>query len=100
MESFSIDILLYIFVFQGDSLRTPDFPRPRELKDLCDGVGLAALISYYCPDELHWTEIKISRVPSVQDSVYNLRLVQDFCARCLPASIFHLMPEDVTYLRE
>ncbi|XP_023310472.1 patronin isoform X3 [Anoplophora glabripennis] len=85
---------------EGDKLRAPDFPPLRELKDLCDGVGLAALISYYCPDELHWTEIRISSMPSLQDSLYNLRLVQDFCHRCLPSSIFHLMPEDVTYMRD
>ncbi|CAG9862690.1 unnamed protein product [Phyllotreta striolata] len=84
----------------GDRLKAPDFPEQRELKDLCDGVGLAALISYYCPDELSWTEIRISRVPSVQDSIYNIKLLEDFCLRCLPASIFHLMPEDVTYMRE
>uniref|UniRef100_V5I9Q3 Short spindle protein n=1 Tax=Anoplophora glabripennis TaxID=217634 RepID=V5I9Q3_ANOGL len=39
-------------------------------------------------------------MPSLQDSLYNLRLVQDFCHRCLPSSIFHLMPEDVTYMRD
>ncbi|KAJ8916210.1 hypothetical protein NQ315_016349 [Exocentrus adspersus] len=85
---------------EGDKLKVPDFPPVRELKDLCDGVGLAALISYYCPEELHWTEIRVSTLPSLQDSLYNLRLVQDFCYRCLPASIFHLMPEDITYMRD
>ncbi|KAG5885276.1 hypothetical protein JTB14_005815 [Gonioctena quinquepunctata] len=84
---------------EGDRLKVPEFPPLRELKDLGDGVGLAALIAYYCPDELHWTDIRISYVPSVQDSLYNLRLVQDFCTRCLPATIYHLMPEDVTYMR-
>ncbi|CAH1102596.1 unnamed protein product [Psylliodes chrysocephalus] len=84
----------------GDRLKVPDFPQQRELKDLCDGVGLAALISYYCHDELSWTDIRITCVPSVQDSIYNLKLLEDFCLRCLPASIFHLMPEDVTYMRE
>ncbi|XP_057665180.1 patronin isoform X35 [Diorhabda carinulata] len=85
---------------EGEKLKVPEFPKLRELKDLCDGVGLAALIAYYCPDELNWTDIRISHVPSVQDSIYNLQLVQDFCCRCLSASIFHLMPEDVTYMRE
>ncbi|CAG9771821.1 unnamed protein product [Ceutorhynchus assimilis] len=85
---------------EGDRLKPPDFPQCEDLKDLCDGVGLATLVAYYCPDELHWAEIRISAVPSVQDSVHNLRLVRDFCQRCLPASIFHLQPEDITYLRE
>ncbi|ERL87082.1 hypothetical protein D910_04483 [Dendroctonus ponderosae] len=84
----------------GDRLKPPDIPASREVKDLCDGVGIAALVSYYCPDELYWTEIRISSVPSVQDSVHNLRLVRDFCQRSLPASIFHLQPEDITYLRD
>ncbi|XP_030749576.1 patronin isoform X3 [Sitophilus oryzae] len=84
----------------GDRLKPPDFPTCRDLKDLCDGVGLAAIVAYYCPDELHWAEIRVSPVPSVQDSLHNLRLVRDFCQRCLPAFIFHLQPEDVTYLRE
>ncbi|XP_050505727.1 patronin isoform X1 [Diabrotica virgifera virgifera] len=84
----------------GDRLKVPEFSPLRDLKDLCDGVALAALISYYCPDELSWTDIRISRVPSVQDSIYNLQLLQDFCSRCLPSSIFHLMPEDITYMRE
>ncbi|XP_066144047.1 patronin-like isoform X5 [Euwallacea fornicatus] len=84
----------------GDRLKPPDFTQSHSLGNLCDGVGLAALVAYYCPDELHWTDIRISPVPSVQDSVNNLRLVRDFCARSLPASIFHLQPEDITYLRD
>ncbi|XP_076270911.1 calmodulin-regulated spectrin-associated protein patronin isoform X4 [Rhynchophorus ferrugineus] len=84
----------------GFRLKPPEFPNCRDLKDLCDGVGLAALVSYYCPDELHWAKIQISPVPSVQDSLHNLRLVRDFCQRCLPAFIFHLQVEDVAYLRE
>lgn len=89
-----------LILVQGDRVKPPDIPASREVKDLCDGVGIAALVSYYCPDELYWTEIRISAVPSVQDSVHNLRLVRDFCLRSLPAAIFHLQPEDITYLRE
>ncbi|KAL1491179.1 hypothetical protein ABEB36_011818 [Hypothenemus hampei] len=78
----------------------PSFPAYRDLKDLCDGVGVAALVSYYCPTELSWQDIRMGAVPSVQDSIHNLRLVKDFCLRCLPCSIFHLQPEDITYLRD
>ncbi|CAH0557676.1 unnamed protein product [Brassicogethes aeneus] len=84
----------------GDRHRSPNFPPIKVLKDLCDGVGLAALISYYCPDDLPWTDLKISYQTSVQDCFYNLGLVQDFCEKCLPASIFHLMPEDITYMTD
>ncbi|XP_068904602.1 patronin isoform X7 [Tenebrio molitor] len=84
----------------GDRLRPPGLPAVHELKNLVDGVALAALISYYCPDELPWTDLKVSHATNVQDSLYNLSLVQDFCNRCLPASIFHIQPEDVTYMRD
>lgn len=90
----------FFFNWQGDRLRPPNFPPIRELKDLCDGVGLAALVSYYCPDELPWTELKVSYVPTVQESLHNVSLLQNFCNRCLPSPIFHLSPEDVTYMRE
>ncbi|XP_044752936.1 patronin isoform X10 [Coccinella septempunctata] len=84
----------------GDRLRPPNFPPIRELKDLCDGVGLAALVSYYCPDELPWTELKVSYVPTVQESLHNVSLLQNFCNKCLPSPIFHLSPEDITYMRD
>ncbi|XP_045470911.1 patronin isoform X19 [Harmonia axyridis] len=84
----------------GDRLRPPNFPPIRELKDLCDGVGLAALVSYYCPDELPWSELKVSYVPTVHESLHNVNLLQNFCNRCLPCPIFHLSPEDITYMRD
>ncbi|XP_044752933.1 patronin isoform X7 [Coccinella septempunctata] len=88
------------FFDKGDRLRPPNFPPIRELKDLCDGVGLAALVSYYCPDELPWTELKVSYVPTVQESLHNVSLLQNFCNKCLPSPIFHLSPEDITYMRD
>lgn len=87
------------FSCQGDRLRAPNLPVVKELKDLCDGVALAALVSFYCPDELPWTSLRISYLPTVQESLHNLGLVKDFCERCLSSSIFHVMPEDVTYMR-
>ncbi|XP_045470895.1 patronin isoform X5 [Harmonia axyridis] len=88
------------FFDKGDRLRPPNFPPIRELKDLCDGVGLAALVSYYCPDELPWSELKVSYVPTVHESLHNVNLLQNFCNRCLPCPIFHLSPEDITYMRD
>lgn len=41
----------------------------------------------------------MSQVPTVSDCVRNLTLVHDFCARALPAGIFHMSPEDVYYMR-
>ncbi|XP_034230679.1 patronin isoform X3 [Thrips palmi] len=79
--------------------KTPQFPEIKELKDLSDGVGLAALVSFYCPEEVPWKDVVVSYLPTVSDSVKNLMLVHDFCLRCLPHSVFHLMPEDISYLR-
>jgi len=86
-------------MFQSDKQPIPEFPTLRELKDLCDGVSLAALISFYCPEELPWTDVVVNYLPTISDSVQNLMLVYNFCTRSLPCSVFHMMPEDVTYMR-
>jgi calmodulin-regulated spectrin-associated protein len=86
-------------VFQCDRPHPPDIPPVRELKDLCDGISLAALVSFYCPEELPWRDVVVSYLPTISDSVRNLMLVYNFCAHSLPCSVFHMMPEDVTYLR-
>lgn len=69
------------------------------MNDLCDGVRLASLVSFYCPDELPWNQLVITKLPTVSDSLHNLMLVYEFCHHCLPYSVFHMMPEDVTYLK-
>ncbi|XP_026472192.1 patronin-like [Ctenocephalides felis] len=76
-----------------------EFPRVREYKDLCDGIALAALVSFYCPDELPADKIQLSNLPTVQQSVHNLSLVQQFSQNALPFSVFHMTPEDITYMR-
>ncbi|KAF5305035.1 hypothetical protein FQR65_LT18790 [Abscondita terminalis] len=83
---------------EGDRLQVPELPVIKDFKDLCDGVALAALISYYCSEELPWKKIRVSYLPTVSESLHNLGLVQAFSLRCLP-SVFHLMPEDITYMR-
>lgn len=86
-------------IAEGEHQHVPEFPPVRELKDLCDGVSLAGLVSFYCPEELPWSDIVVSPLPKISDSVQNLMLVYNFCSRCLPSSVFHMMPEDVTYLQ-
>ncbi|KAK9510529.1 hypothetical protein O3M35_005291 [Rhynocoris fuscipes] len=81
------------------SVKCPEFPNVVSLQDLCDGVSLCGLVSFYCPEELHWSNISISQVPTVSDCVRNLTLVHDFCTKALPANIFHMSPEDVYYMR-
>ncbi|XP_023703294.1 patronin isoform X3 [Cryptotermes secundus] len=84
---------------EADRLRAPDIPPVRELTDLCDGISLATLVSFYCPEELPWTDVNVSYLPKISDSLQNLMLVYNFCSRSLPFSVFHMMPEDVTYMR-
>ena len=83
----------------GDKGRLPELPAVKDLQSLCDGVGLAAVVAYYCPTELNWMDIRVSKRPSVADALHNLSLVHAFCVRCLPYPIFHMQPEDVTYMR-
>ncbi|XP_015182348.1 PREDICTED: patronin isoform X9 [Polistes dominula] len=83
----------------GDKTRLPELPAAKDFHSLCDGVGLAAVVAFYCPGELNWMDIRVSKRPSVADALHNLSLVHTFCTRCLPYSIFHMQPEDVTYMR-
>jgi hypothetical protein len=51
----------------------------KELSDLSNGVGLAVILSLYCPDELPWGDIAgvcegTGVVPSMSDSLYNLQV--------------------------
>ncbi|KAG7199626.1 hypothetical protein KM043_014228 [Ampulex compressa] len=83
----------------GDKTRLPELPAAKDFQSLCDGIGLAAVVAFYCPGELNWMDIRVSKRPSVADALHNLSLVQAFCTRCLPYPIFHMQPEDVTYMR-
>ncbi|XP_049884138.1 patronin-like isoform X9 [Pectinophora gossypiella] len=74
-------------------------PMVKSLQELCDGTALAALISFYCPDALPRSSVRVGRMASIQDCLHNLMLVHDFCQNCLPHNVFHMMPEDVTYMR-
>lgn len=85
---------------QGKKLRTPDIPAPiQDCSGLCDGVCLAYLLAFYCPKLMPWQQVRISYLPTVEDSIYNVFLVLNFSQHHLPYSVFHLLPEDVTYMR-
>lgn len=85
---------------QGKPLRAPEIPTPiQDFASLCDGVSLAYLIAFYCPKLMSWQQVRISYLPTVEDSIYNVLLVQNFSQHHLPYSAFHMMPEDVTYMR-
>ncbi|KAG8291324.1 hypothetical protein J6590_063361 [Homalodisca vitripennis] len=83
---------------QGD-VPLPELKRVSDLNELCDGVSLAGLIAFYCPEELPWRSITVNKVPTVSDRVRNLMLVHDFCLNSLPFTVFHMMPEDISYMR-
>lgn len=85
---------------QGKKLRTPDIPAPvQDFNSLCDGVCLAYLIAFYCPKIMPWYQIRISYLPTVDDSLNNVLLICNFSARHLPFTVFHMMAEDITYMR-
>ncbi|XP_019846106.2 patronin isoform X19 [Bactrocera dorsalis] len=83
----------------GVRLQVPNIPAVHDYQSLCDGVCLALFISYYCPKALPWTLVRINYLPAVEDSVHNVSLVSNFCQKHLPYNVFHMMPEDVTYMR-
>lgn len=87
------------FFMQGVRLQSPDMPPIRDYIDLCDGVCLAYLISYYCPNIVPWTSVRINYMPTVEDSISNILLVSNFSQKHLPYSVFHMTPQDVTYMR-
>ncbi|XP_046402520.1 patronin isoform X4 [Ischnura elegans] len=96
---------------EGNSKSIPRLPEAKKIEDLKDGACLAALICFYCPEEVSWSEIHVPPPPPlpplVSDAIHNLCLVRDFCHRCCappssPTSYsfpFHLAPEDVAYLQ-
>ena len=86
------------------------FPRVGDVSDLSDGLGVAALVSLYCPDHLDWSEIAgtsssgsfsdAGSTSSMADSLFNIQLVQRFCRDVLPFNVCHLTVEDMVYLHE
>ena len=65
-----------VFSFQAStSSSLPSFPSEiKKLSELTDGVGLCALVSLYCPNELPWTEVALGEPPSMADSLYNIQV--------------------------
>ncbi|KAF5929379.1 hypothetical protein HPG69_013675 [Diceros bicornis minor] len=77
--------------------RSPCFPTVTGLQDLASGAALAATIHCYCPQLLRLEEVCLKDPMSVADSLYNLQLVQDFCASRLPRGC-PLSLEDLLYV--
>ncbi|XP_043831691.1 calmodulin-regulated spectrin-associated protein 3 isoform X2 [Dromiciops gliroides] len=77
--------------------RAPCFPVVSGLQDLASGAALAAIIHCYCPQLLRLEDVCLKDTMSVADSLYNLQLVQDFCAARLPGGC-PLALEDLLYV--
>lgn len=72
----------------------------KDFHSLCDGVGISAVVAFYCPDQFDWRDIRIDKKSlSTSDALHNLSLVKNFSNKSLPYSIFHMQCEDVTYMR-
>jgi len=72
--------------------------RLQDISDFSDGVGLTAVTSFYCPDDLPVTEIALGDPPSMTDSLCNIQQFQRFCQDALPYNICHLTLEDIFYM--
>lgn len=70
-----------------------------DYNDLSDGVCLAFLISYYCPKLVPWHSIRVNYIPTVEDCIYNMHIVSSFCQQHLPYSVYHMIPEDIAYIK-
>ncbi|XP_064597596.1 LOW QUALITY PROTEIN: calmodulin-regulated spectrin-associated protein 1-like [Liolophura sinensis] len=70
------------------------------IQDISDGCSLAATISFYSPQVLRLNDICLKRNLGIADSLFNLRLVRNFCERHLPAKIFHFEYVDLLYCHE
>ncbi|KAJ7992076.1 hypothetical protein DPEC_G00274810 [Dallia pectoralis] len=78
------------------SKQKPMFPTVTEVRDLSSGCALAAVIHYYCPGLLTLEDVCMKETMAVADSLYNLRLIQEFCDSCLK-SCCPLVLEDLLY---
>lgn len=85
---------------KGKKLVSPDIPTPvQDYASLCDGVCIAYLIAFYCPKILPWNQVRISYLPTIEDSIHNIMMLSTFSQHQLPYTVFHMTPEDITYMR-
>ncbi|XP_059588414.1 calmodulin-regulated spectrin-associated protein 3 isoform X3 [Alligator mississippiensis] len=77
--------------------QAPCFPAITGLQDLASGAALAAMLHYYCPQLVRLEDVCLKEPMSVADSLYNLQLLQDFCARRLGGGC-PLALEDLLYM--
>ncbi|KAM8802462.1 calmodulin-regulated spectrin-associated protein 1 isoform 2-T2 [Rhynchonycteris naso] len=75
----------------------PCFPLLEDLmRDGSDGAALLAVVHYYCPEHMKLDDICLKEVPSLADSLYNIRLLREFSNEYLN-KCFYLTLEDMLY---
>uniref|UniRef100_A0A8C3WNM9 Calmodulin regulated spectrin associated protein 1 n=1 Tax=Catagonus wagneri TaxID=51154 RepID=A0A8C3WNM9_9CETA len=75
----------------------PHFPLLEDLmRDGSDGAALLAVVHYYCPEQMKLDDICLKEVPSMADSLYNIRLLREFSNEYLNRC-FYLTLEDMLY---
>lgn len=75
----------------------PYFPLLEDLmRDGSDGAALLAVVHYYCPEQMKLDDICLKEVPSMADSLYNIRLLREFSNEYLNRC-FYLSLEDMLY---
>ncbi|XP_028312958.1 calmodulin-regulated spectrin-associated protein 1-B isoform X3 [Gouania willdenowi] len=81
----------------GSGRHLPFFPLLEDLmRDVCDGAALLTVVHYYCSDLMKLEDICLKEVPSIADSLYNIRLLREFANEYLNKS-FYLTTEDMLY---
>ncbi|XP_012884816.1 PREDICTED: calmodulin-regulated spectrin-associated protein 1 [Dipodomys ordii] len=77
--------------------QSPYFPLLEDLmRDGSDGAALLAVVHYYCPEQMKLDDICLKEVPSMADSLYNIRLLREFSSEHLN-KCFYLTLEDMLY---
>ena len=73
----------------------------QDLGDLSDGSNLAGLLSYYCPSELHWSELLWPSNDGgldVNDAVFNYQLILRLLQESLSYNPCTLSIDDLVYM--
>ncbi|KFO21497.1 Calmodulin-regulated spectrin-associated protein 1 [Fukomys damarensis] len=77
--------------------QSPCFPLLEDLmRGGSDGAALLAVVHYYCPEQMRLDDICLKEVPSMADSLYNIRLLREFANEHLN-KCFYLTLEDMLY---
>ena len=72
----------------------PKFEKVGDINDLATGVSLGAMCALYCPSNFSWADIMFNKTND-EESISNIKLVQQFSAEFPAYSFCHLSVEDI-----